>query len=345
MLTAIAAAAFGVPHGAHAEKTGSPPPAAGAAAHSAADNKATVARPDPQIDTANIVKRLNEELGINLEATTTGWQHALDRLEGDLGRSRHRYSDLNQYRDELQRIRSETDNVINRIQPRLDADRAQVKLLGPAPAANQPPEPEQAALGRAELNYHLGLLSAGQAAANSTNLRIENLFNAIQDIRRKNFASSLFQPIPGVYAHETWANLLDYVPLATGRLRDLIADWWRDTGDRGDIARVAVEALLMSLLLAFAGWHGVPQVAALARGRRAAILAACVFGGRSDCASSASGRRSHRFLVRHDSQRPGVTGTHRLAVLFDGAIDRDRVHGGGSCYRGICPGRTAMAAY
>ena len=256
VLTAIAATAFEATHGAQAEKS-SPPPAADAAARSTAGNKAAVARPDPQIDTANIVKRLNEELGINLEATTTGWQQALDRLEGDLGRSRHRYSDLNQYRDELQRIRSETDNVINRIQPRLDADRAQVKLLGPPPAADQPPEPEQAALGRAELNYHLGLLSAGQAAANSTNLRIENLFNAIQDIRRKNFASILFQPIPGVYAHETWANLLDYVPLATGRLRDLIADWWGDTGDRGEIARVAVEALLMSLLLAFAGWHGV----------------------------------------------------------------------------------------
>ena len=260
MLIAIAVVAFGATHGAHAEKTGSPPPSVGAAAHSAADNTTAVAQPDPQIDTANIVKRLNEELGIDLEATTTGWQHALDRLEGDLGRSRHRYSDLNQYRDELQRIRSETADVINRIQPRLDADRAQVKLLGPAPATGQPPEPEQAALGRAELNYHLGLLSAGQAAANSTNLRIENLFDAIQDIRRKNFASILFQPIPGVYDRETWANLPDYVPLATGRLRNLIADWWRDTGDRGDIARVAVEALLMSLLLAFAGWHGVRRL-------------------------------------------------------------------------------------
>ena len=132
-----------------------------------------------------------------------------------------------------------------------------MKLLGPAPAADQPPEPEQAALGRAELNYHLGLLSAGQAAANSTNLRIENLFNAISDIRRKNFTSILFQPIPGVYAHETWANLPAYLRLATGRLYDLIADWWRDVRDRGDIARIAVEALLMSLFLAFAGWHGV----------------------------------------------------------------------------------------
>jgi potassium-dependent mechanosensitive channel len=251
----IVAGALVAACGAHAENTTSP---ASAGPHTEATaDKAAVQHSDPQIDIPKIVERLHQELGIDLEATTTAWQHALDRLEGDLGRPRHRYSDLNEYRDELQRIRSETDDVTNKIQPRLDADRAQQKLLGAAPAANQPPEPEQAALGRAELNYHLGLLSTGQAAVNSTNLRIENLFNAIQDIRRKNFASMLFQPIPGVYAHETWANLPDYVPLATGRLHDLIADWWRDVGDRSDIARLAIEALLMALVLAFAGRLGV----------------------------------------------------------------------------------------
>jgi potassium-dependent mechanosensitive channel len=86
-------------------------------------------------------------------------------------------------------------------------DKAQTTLLGPAPATGQPPEPEQAALARAELNYHLSLLSGGKTAVDSTNLRIENLLNAIQDIRRKNFTSILFQPIPGVYAYETWAKL------------------------------------------------------------------------------------------------------------------------------------------
>ena len=124
-----------------------------------------------------------------------------------------------------------------------------MKMLGPAPAADQPPEPEQAALGRAELNYHLGLLSAGQAAINSTHLRIDKLLNTIQDIRRKNFASVLFRPIPGVYAYETWANLPDYVSQAARRLGELIADWWRDLQDRDDIARVAIEALLMAALL------------------------------------------------------------------------------------------------
>jgi potassium-dependent mechanosensitive channel len=86
-----------------------------------------------------------------------------------------------------------------------------VALLGPAPAAGQPPEPEQAALNRAELNYLFGLLSAGQAAVHSANLRIDQLINTIQDIRRKNFTTSLLQPVPGIYSYQTWANLPDYV--------------------------------------------------------------------------------------------------------------------------------------
>jgi potassium-dependent mechanosensitive channel len=258
-LTALLAAGAGV----HAEPTASP--AAAGALHADAADKKTAADTkapaiDPRINTATIVKRVNQELGIDFDATTAGWQHELDRLESDLARPRQRYSDLNQYRDELQRIRSGTDGVASKIQPRLDADRAQMKLLGPAPAADQPPEPEQAAIARAELNYHFGLLSAGQAAVNAMNLRVDNLLNTIQDIRRKNFASILFQPIPGIYAHETWANLPDYVPLAAERIRSLVADWWRDVADQGDVIRVLVEALLMSLLLAVGSWRGVARL-------------------------------------------------------------------------------------
>src|SRR5262245_15494982 len=50
---------------------------------------------NPAIDTKDIVNRLNQELGIDLQATIAGWQHALDQMESDLGRKRLRYSDLN----------------------------------------------------------------------------------------------------------------------------------------------------------------------------------------------------------------------------------------------------------
>ena len=257
---AVAALAAG-PY-AHGEPGDSTAPSAGQApqVNSAPDNKAPVQGVDSRINTAEIVKRVNQELGIDLEATTAGWQRVLDRLESDLARPRQRHSDLNRSRDALQQIRSDVADAWNKIQPRLDADRAQLKLLGPAPAAGQPQEPEQAALGRAELTYHFGLLSAGQAAVNSTNLRIDNLLNTIQEICRKNFASALFQPIPGVYAYETWAKLPEYVPQAASKLRELIADWWRDVQDRDGITRIAVEALLMSLLLSFASWRGVRRL-------------------------------------------------------------------------------------
>jgi potassium-dependent mechanosensitive channel len=246
-------------------QTGSTPlsgkvsPQANTATH-ASDTKASAQPVDPRINTTEIANRLDQELGIDLQATTTGWQRKLDQIQTELGRPRLRYSELNEFRDRLQQVRSQVDDTWGRLQPRLKADKAQVNLLGPAPAAGQPPEPEQAALTRAELNYHSSLLSGGKATVDSTNLRIENLLNEIQDIRRKNFASVLFQPIPGVYAYETWTKLPEYVPSAPRKVRDLITNWWRDVRDPGDIGYVVIEALLLSLLLGFASWRGIRRL-------------------------------------------------------------------------------------
>jgi potassium efflux system protein len=239
--------------------TGKVSPKANTATH-ASDTKASAQPVDPRINTAEIANRLDQELGINLQATTTGWQRELDQIQPELGRPRLRYSELNEFRDRLQQVRSQVDDTWGRLQPRLKADKAQVNLLGPAPAADQPPEPEQAALARAESNYHLGLLWGGKATVDSTNLRIENLLNAIQDIRRKNFTSILFQPIPGVYAYETWAKLPKYVPSAPRKVRDLITDWWRDVRDPSDIGYIAIEALLLSLVFGFASWRGIRRL-------------------------------------------------------------------------------------
>jgi potassium-dependent mechanosensitive channel len=224
------------------------------------DSKATAQPADPRINTTEIANRLDQELGIDLQATTAGWQRELDQIQSELGRPRLRYSELNELRDRLQRVRSQIEDTWGLLQPRLKTEKAQTTLLGPAPATGQLPEPEQAALARAELNYHFGLLSGGKAAVDSTNLRIDNLLNAIQDIRRKNFTSILFQPIPGVYAYETWAKLPEYVPSAPGKIRALITNWWRDVRDPGDIRYVVIEALLLSLLLGFASWRGIRRL-------------------------------------------------------------------------------------
>jgi small-conductance mechanosensitive channel len=254
-LASVAGAAF---RGAFAESPASAPPAPQAS--TAPGNPLPAVPAEPQIDKAKIAQRLNHELGFDLDSTTTRWQHAVDSVDGDLARQRLRYNELNRLRDELQRIRADVADSWSKIQPRLDADRDQIKLLGAPPAAGQPPEPELAAHNRAEMNYHLGLLAAAEAAVNSTNLRIDNLLDKIQDVRRKNFTSALFQPIPGLYAYDTWANVPQYIPDAAHRVHKLIAEWLSDPQNRGDFGRTALEALLMLLALSAASWRGIRRL-------------------------------------------------------------------------------------
>src|SRR5262249_24477753 len=118
----------------------------------------------------------------------------------------------------------------------------------------------QAALNRAELNYLFWLLSAGQAAGHSPNLRIDQLINALQDIRRKNFSTSLFQPVLGIYSYQTCAKLPDYVPSATSRVRNIVTDWWDSVRDQNEVLLIAFEAVLLWVVLTLAAWHGVHRL-------------------------------------------------------------------------------------
>jgi potassium-dependent mechanosensitive channel len=246
-----------------AAQTAQSPASPGAASQAGSVPTAPVQPPgpaDPKINIAEITARANRDVGANIETAINGWQHELDRLESALQKPRLRYSELNDLRDELQRVRAGIEDFSKRLEPPLAAAKDQVALLGPAPAAGQPPEPEQAALNRAELNYLFGLLSAGQAAIHSANLRIDQLINTIQDIRRKNFTTSLLQPVPGIYSYQTWANLPDYVPSATSRVRDLLVEWWDTVRDQNEVLLIGFEAILLWLVLTIAAWHGVHRL-------------------------------------------------------------------------------------
>ncbi len=216
--------------------------------------------PAPHVNTASIRTRLNEEVGIDLSTAMTRWQQELDSLDGQAHKPNPRYSELNRLRSELQRVRSEIEDFARRLQRPFDAAKAQLGLLGPSPGTGQPREPDSVALNRAELNYQLGLLSEAQGSVNSAELRIDQLINTIQDIRRKNFATYLLQPIPGVYSWETWARLSEDTHYGFDRTVDLLSGWWGELRDKGEIERVAIESVLLWLVLALAGWRGTRRL-------------------------------------------------------------------------------------
>lgn len=213
-------------------------------------------QPAASLNTAEIVARANKNVGVDIEKSINGWEQELSRLESDLKKPRLSYSELNDLRDKLQHVRSEIGSFGKQLEPVLAAAKDQLGLLGPAPAAGQPPEPDDVARSRADRTYYHGVLTGGQKEIDSANLRIDKLIDAIQDIRRKNFATRLLQPLPGIYSSETWSSVPNYVPLATYRVRDIVADWWGSLGDQDDVKLLVFESGLLMLGLAVAAALG-----------------------------------------------------------------------------------------
>ena len=87
------------------------------------------------------------------------------------------------------------------------------------------------------------------------------MLNTIQDIRRKNFTSNLFQPVPGVFSSQTWENVPDYARLAEARVEGMFKDWW-NVSDRQELRYLILSALAMFLVLGYFRWHGVERLRA-----------------------------------------------------------------------------------
>lgn len=236
------------------------PPQVGTAPKNAAPDNASVANPTSGAPEAQeIAKRVNDALGVDLNATVAKWQSDLDRMETDLRRPKVAWAQLDAYRDELQRLHSEIATLARRIQSQLDTVSAQLNVLGPAPAAGES-QPPQTELNRARLKYRLGLLVGGNASAESAELRVDDLLNRIEDIRRGEFASYLSRPIPGVYSYQTWSKVPGYVPATVQRVGNLVGDWWRGVQDRDGVARTGLESVLLFLILCVVGWRGVRRL-------------------------------------------------------------------------------------
>ncbi|MBV9628076.1 MAG: mechanosensitive ion channel family protein [Xanthobacteraceae bacterium] len=232
-------------------------PSPDAAAQAGSPPAAQPAKPPaPALNTAEIVARANKSVGVDIQKRIAGWQHELARLESELQKPHLRYSDLNDFRDDLQRVRGEIAEFRDHLDPALAAAKDQLGLLGAAPAAGQPPEPDDVAQTRAERTYYLGVLTGGEKEIDSANLRIENLIDTIQDIRRKNFATRLLQPVPGIYSSQTWSKVPGYVPLASQRIRDIMLGWWSTVSDQDDVLLAVSEAGLLLLVLAAVAAYG-----------------------------------------------------------------------------------------
>ena len=175
-------------------------------------------------------------------------------------KQRLRYSELNNLRDAVQRVRAAIQEFWGQLRAAARRGQGPGQYAGARASRQQHraragrPQPRRSSI------ITSGCSPRARLRCTSANLRIDNIINAIQDIRRKNFATNLFRPVPGIYSYQTWARVPDFAPLTMSRLRDLVAEWWDNVTDRDDVKLIGLEALLLWLVLAFAAWYGVRRL-------------------------------------------------------------------------------------
>ncbi len=182
------------------------------------------------------------------------WAKTLDELDQTLNTPTLPYTQLDKVRRTLEAMREEIDQFVDALTPKLDAAKAQVDNLGAAPATG---EPEAVASQRAELEKAFGSLSAARNIAESTRLRANQIASHVQDIRRKRFASRLFERVPDAHESDTWINAPSQLSYAVQKAGDTVAGWWEHTDRRLDIVQLLVLAMLLAGATAYVSHRGI----------------------------------------------------------------------------------------
>ncbi len=214
ILTVMGAAAM-----AQAPQAAAPQPAP------AAQPAAPAAQP-PRIDHAAVAKKASTSAGIDIDAKIQRWRENLDRIEQRMQEPKTDYRALDELRTELFNLRGDAEAFWKKLEPALNSANDNMQALPPAPAQGQEPEPDQAALYRAETTAYYGYLYSARGSLDGTQSRITKLIGHLLDIRRSRVTSNLFQRSPGVFSLQTWRNAHAQIMEVASKLQRAVIDWW-----------------------------------------------------------------------------------------------------------------------
>jgi potassium efflux system protein len=227
------------------------------AAQPAAPAAPSPAAQAPKADHAAIIKKANDAVGLDVDGRIKHWREELDRIEQGLHNTKADYKTLNDFRTALFALRAEAEEFWKKLEPALNSAADNVQAL--PPAAQDAPEPEQAAAYRAETVAYHAYLNSTRGALDGTHNRINKLLGHLLDIRRSRVASNMLQRAPGAFYPETWLTAPGQILALTAKVRGAVAAWW-DAQDDDQILPLAGLAFAMWLGLSVTGLAGVRRL-------------------------------------------------------------------------------------
>ncbi|HEX8168100.1 MAG TPA: DUF3772 domain-containing protein [Beijerinckiaceae bacterium] len=150
----------------------------------------------------------------------------LDQKDATLARRDLSDADLQRLRQEVEPVSQELNRIINRLQPRLDAARAQLAELGPRPKEDAAPESADVQRERAGREAAAAELDETQRLARALAVHAEQITTRISDRRRSAFTRSLMRRTSGVLSPDLWSAVGASLPRDWAALKLLFGTWW-----------------------------------------------------------------------------------------------------------------------
>ncbi len=152
---------------------------------------------------------------------------AMENAEKAVERVKDRDGGLAEQRNETERIEAKAIELAGALRTPLQAVKAQLEKLGPAPKDNAAEAPS-VATERARLSAVQTDMEGAIKTAELIQVRARQLIGRVQNLRQANFARDLLRRSPSLLSQSAWQSVSREVPRAWGQITGIATSWWAD---------------------------------------------------------------------------------------------------------------------
>ncbi|RIA55824.1 DUF3772 domain-containing protein [Dichotomicrobium thermohalophilum] len=183
----------------------------------------------------------------------------LDKVEETLTRENLSNGQLDRLRQSLDESLGELGQLIQEIQPRLQAINSQLEKLGDPPGEGEPAEPQAIAAERASLQAQANRLQSTVKAAEASQVRANQLNERVQNRRRDLFTSQLFERTTTPLSLSLWQRAAAENETAQRRFRLLLEDSARGLENNETLYAILFFGVVIFALLQAGCWIGIKK--------------------------------------------------------------------------------------
>ena len=154
-----------------------------------------------------------------------GARATLDQIERTLQRGDLGDPALVELRDRLAPLAEATQAPLRDLGPQLDAVKARLDQLGPAPAEKAPPESVEISVQRTDLQKQFDEIDSAIKRARLLGVQIDQASDSIGSRRRALFTGALFTRSFSIASPELWLSAVSAFPREAVAIATIVSDW------------------------------------------------------------------------------------------------------------------------